>query len=369
MIKLNKALLGAEELAAVEEVFAGGWLGMGSHTLRFEEALKEYLGARNVVAVNTGTSALHLALVGLGIGPGDEVVVPSLTFVASFQAIAATGARPVACESDPETLLLDMDDAERRITDRTKAIMPVHFCGQPCDMDRLLSWREKYGVRIVEDAAHAIGSEYRGRRIGSFGDVTCFSFDPIKNMTCGDGGAVVTDDDALADDVRDRRVLGVERESEARYRNERKWMYNVPMRGYRYHLANIGAAIGLVQLRRLPQFIARRGEICRRYDAAFAGLPGLRTLRVDYDCTAPFMYAVRVPAEQRDAFMAHLRARDVESGIRYPANHLHTAFRDSAQELPVVEQLVQEIVAIPLHPGLTDAEVEQVIDAVRSFSA
>lgn len=366
MIKVAKARVGAEELAAIEGVFAAGWLGMGNHTLRFEQAVQEYLGARHVVAVNTGTSALHLALLGLGIGAGDEVIVPSLTYVASFQAVSMTGARPVPCESDPETLLMDLDGAEKRITKRTKAIMPVHYCGQPCDMDRLLSWREKYGVRIIEDAAHAFGSTYKGRKIGSFGDITCFSFDPIKVLTCGDGGAIVTADDTLANDLGNRRLLGVDRESEFRYRNERKWFYDVPIQGYRYHLSNISAAIGLTQLRHIDEFIARRREICRRYDLAFTDLPGLHTLRVDYDSTAPFMYIVRVPAEEREGFMSHLRARDVETGIHYLPNHWHSLYSSDAH-LPVTDRLGNEIVTLPLHCCLTDSEIEQVVDSVRSF--
>jgi perosamine synthetase len=369
VIKVAKALIGAEELAAISEVFTAGWVGMGNYTLRFEEAIRDFVGARNVVAVNTGTSALHLALVGLGIGPGDEVIVPSLTYVASFQAISMTGARPVACESDPETLLIDLDDAERRITDRTKAIMPVHYCGQPCNMDRLLSWRERYGIRIIEDAAHAFGSEYKGRKIGSFGDVTCFSFDPLKVITCGDGGAIVTADDALANDFRNRRLLGADRESEFRYRNERKWFYDVPIQGFRYHMANINAAIGLVQLQHATSFIARRREICRRYDGAFAGLPGLHTLQVDYDGIAPCMYVVRVSAGSREAFMAHLQARDVETGIHYLPNHWHSLYRDSPTDLPVTDRIGREIVTLPLHCCLTDTEVDQVILAVKSFFA
>ena len=169
MIKVAKAKVGQEELDAIQSVFEAGWLGMGNFTLKFEEALQAFLGAEQVVAVNTGTSALHLALLALGIGPGDEVVLPSLTFVASFQAVSATGATPIPCESDPHTLLMDLDDAQKRITSRTKVIMPVHYCGQACDMERILSWREKYNVRIIEDAAHAFGSFYKNKKIGSFG--------------------------------------------------------------------------------------------------------------------------------------------------------------------------------------------------------
>ncbi|MBI1870504.1 MAG: DegT/DnrJ/EryC1/StrS family aminotransferase [Chlamydiae bacterium] len=367
MIKVAKAKVGAEELQAVNQVFSAGWLGMGNFTLQFEEALAQYLGARNVIAVNTGTSALHLSLVALGIGPGDEVLVPSLTYVASFQAVSATGAQPVSCESNLETLLLDVDDAQRKITTRTKAIMPVHYCGQPCDMDRLLSWKDRYGIRIVEDAAHAMGSTFHKKKIGSFGDITCFSFDPMKIMTCGEGGAIATTDDDLESRLRNMRLLGVDRESEYRYRNERKWFYDVPMQGYRYHLSNINAAIGMVQLKKLDEFIARRREICLRYDAAFGDLPWLSLLKVDYGVTAPFMYIVRVPAESRDRFITFLQDQKIETGIHYLPNHWHTFYKVNDQQLPMADRLGREIVTLPLHSCLSDQEIQQVIKAVSSF--
>lgn len=368
MIKVAKACLGAEENAAVQQALAGGWLGMGNFTLDFEQRLAAWIGAPQLIAVNTGTSALHLCLHALGIGPGDEVLVPSLTYVASFQAISATGATPVACESHPETLLLDLDDAERRITPRTKAVMPVHYCGQPCDMDRLLSWRTRYGLRIVEDAAHALGSTYGGRKIGSFGDLTCFSFDAIKLITTGDGGAICTGDAALAARLRDLRLLGVDRESDYRYQNKRKWFYDVPQQGFRYHLNNLAASLGLAQLAKIDGFAARRQAICRRYDAALAGHPVVRTLQVDYAVTVPFMYVVRiVPAEQREGFMKFLAARDIETGVHYLPNHWHSYYQPPAP-LPVADQLGREIVTLPLHAGLSDEEVAQVITAITLFA-
>lgn len=369
VIKVAKACLGAAERKAVGDVFVGGWLGMGEFTLRFETTLQDYLGAQNVISVNTGTAALHLALAALGVGPGDEVIAPSLTFIATFQAISATGATPVACEVDPDTLLMDLDDAERRITPRTRAVVPVHYGGQPCDMVRLLSWRVRYGVRIVEDAAHAFGSDIAGRKVGACSDVACFSFDPIKVITCGEGGAIVTDDDDLAVDLRNRRLLGVDRESDFRYRNERQWHYNVAIQGFRCHLSNVNAAIGLAQLQRLDQFVSRRREICCRYDEAFADVPVVTRLNVRYESVAPFMYVVRVPADLRERFMEALREREIETGVHYLPNHWHRLYAATAgpKGLPVTDKVGQQIVTLPLHSGLTDQEVEHVIAAVRSF--
>ena len=368
MIKLAKASLGTEEIEGVVEVFETiGWLGMGSKVFEFEEALKDFLGVHNVVAVNTGTSALHIALDALGIGPGDEVIIPSLTYVASFQAVSATGATPIACDIDPDTLLIDLDDMCQRITRRTKAIMPVHYVGNPCDMGTLLEIKEKTGIRIVEDAAHAFGSLYKGHKIGSFGDITCFSFDSIKNITCGEGGAVIAQDDALAEVIRQKRLLGVDRESPFRHANERKWLYDVTMQGFRYHMSNINAAIGLAQLKKLPGFIKKKRHICQRYDQAFTHITGIETLNVDYSEIAPFMYIIEVQNGKRYALMQHLKSLDIESGVHYLPNHKHVYFQKEHVELPNTDRVAEKILTLPLHAVMTAEDVATVIAGVQSF--
>jgi len=368
MIPVSRPCVGQEELQAVGEVFATGWLGLGATTAAFEQALQERLGVPHVVAVNTGTSALHLALLGFGIGAGDEVLVPSLTFAASVQAILATGAAPVFCESHEATLLLDVEDAARRITPRTRAIMPVHYCGQACDMDTLQALARTHDLRIIEDAAHAFGSTFRGRAIGSFGDATCFSFDPIKTITCGEGGAVTLTDNAIAERMRHIRLLGIDRDTWQRSKHQRSWYYEVTAPGFRYHMPNFCAAIGLVQLRRVDAAIARRRDICRRYDDAFRGLASVQPLAVDYAETAPHLYIVRVPAERRDRFMAFLGERGVGTGIHYIANHLQPYFAPFATEpLPRTDALWRQIVSLPLFTDLTDEQVRAVIEAVAAF--
>ena len=367
MIPVSRPSLGQEELDALEPVFESGWLGLGSVTYAFEEALKDYLEAKNVIAVNTGTSALHLAMDGFGIGIGDEVIVPSLTFAASIQAIIAVGAIPVFCEVYEDNLLVDVDDIKQRITPKTRAIMPVHYCGNPCDMDALLHLAETYQLTIVEDAAHAFGSTYKGCKIGSFGQVTCFSFDPIKVVTCGEGGAVVLSDDDIAEEIRRKRILGIDKDTWHRYRDERSWFYEVTTRGYRYHMSNINAAIGLVQLKKVDRFVARRREICRRYDTAFTELQSVYPLRINYDEVAPFTYIVRVPGH-RDEFMDFLEERGVGTGVHYVANHIHPFFQGYVRdELPRTTRLWQEIVTLPLYYAMTDEDVETVIEAVMAF--
>jgi dTDP-4-amino-4,6-dideoxygalactose transaminase len=368
MIRVSRGCLGDEELAAVRHVFDGGYFGMGSQVFEFEAALRNYLGAAEVVATNTGTSALHLALDALGIGEGDEVIVPSLTFVASFQAIHATGATPVPCDVTPGTLLIDLADAERRITPKTKALMPVHYAGNPCDMDALHALKERYRLRIVEDAAHAFGATFKGRKIGSFGDVACFSFDSIKNITCGEGGAAVCREEALADLIRQKRLLGMDRKSPFPAGGmEQKWQVRITTRGYRCHMSNINAAIGLEQLKKVDRFIARRREICRAYERAFRQLEGLERLAVPYDEAAPHIYVIRVREGRRDALMQFLKAKDIETGINYVPNHLHAYFQSDGLALPAAESAYKEILTLPLHCALSDDDVGCVISSVRAF--
>lgn len=365
MIKVSRGCLGEEELAEVKEAFNYGYFGLAYKVLEFEEQLKKYLGAKYVTATNTGTSALHLALDGIGIGEGDEVIVPSLTFVASFQAISATGAAPIPCDIYPDTLLMDIEDVRKRITPRTRAIMPVHYAGNPCNMDALMKISEKHGIRIVEDAAHAFGSYYRGRKIGSFGDITCFSFDSIKNITCGEGGAVICHDSELADILRQKRALGIDRNSHASSSwKERGWFYEVKTQGFRYHMSNINAAIGLAQLKKVDSFISRRREICRRYDSVFREIPTLSCLQINYDDVAPHIYVIRVKDGHRDDLMDYLKSLDIETGINYIPNHLHHLYANKGVSLPETEKAYQEILTLPLHFGLSDDDVTRVIQGV-----
>lgn len=368
MIPVSRPSTGPEELEALKKVLGSGWLGLGAVTAQFEEAVKAYLGARHVVAVNNGTSALHLGLDALGIGPGDEVIVPSLTYAASIQAILAAGAAPVFCESREDDLLMDLDDVKRRITPHTKAVMPVHYCGNPCDMDALLALAKQYGFWVIEDAAHAFGSTYKGRKIGSFGHATCFSFDPIKTITCGEGGAVVVHDDSIAEKLRCKRILGIDKDAWRRYQNSRSWFYEVTTQGFRYHMPNFCAAIGIVQIKKVDEFIRRRREICRLYDAAFSDLKTIKTLRINYDEVTPHIYVVRVLNGRRNEFMDFLKERGVETGVHYIANHIHPAFKRYVYEpLPKATRLWREIVTLPLYYDMADPEVNTVIEAVTAF--
>lgn len=370
MIKVSQGCLGDDELAAVREAFAYGYFGLGSRVAAFEEALQAYLDAPHVVAVNNGTAALHLALDGLGIGEGDEVIAPSLTFVACYQAIAMTGATPVACDVHPETLLIDTADAERRITPRTRAIVPVHYAGSPCDLEVLYKLAQRHDLHVVEDAAHAFGSTYRGRPVGGTGELACFSFDSIKTITCTEGGAIACRDPELAEVLRRKRILGVERGGRPGTAASRgpRWQYEVATQGFRYHMSDVNAAIGLVQLGKAGKFVARRREIARRYDAELAGLEEIRPLRADYEESAPHIYVIRVAGGRRDELMSHLAGAGIETGVSYIPNHLQPYFRRNGLSLPETELAFEEILTLPLHCALSDEDVATVIGSVREFS-
>jgi len=367
MIPVQRPYLGQEELLAVGKVFESRWLGMGTVTKEFEDRLREFLGAKHVIAMSTGTAALHLAVAALDLREGDEVVVPSLTFVASVQAILAAGARPVFCEVSKETLTIDVSDVRRRMTAKTKAIMPVHYGGLACDLDELLAFARARKIWIVEDAAHAFGSSYKGRKIGTLGDLTCFSFDPIKNVSCGDGGAIATDNDEFARRILPSRNVGIGQDSWARQNTTRSWYYEVVAPGYRYHLGNLNAAIGLEQLKRFETFKARKQSIVRRYEEAFKNVSGLALPRRNLDETFPFFYVVRVLERRREALIEYLKEREIGTGVHYIPNHLQPLFAALRVSLPTTEQLFEEILTLPLYFEMTDADVETVIAAVRGF--
>jgi perosamine synthetase len=374
-IPTHRPTLGAEELAAVGRVFDTGWLGHGSSTAAFEEALRGILDIDHVVAVSSGTAALHLALEALTLPAGSGVVVPSLTFAATVQAILAAGLTPVFCEVDVDTLQIDLDDVRERVTRGTqtagtspgpRAIVPVHFGGASCDMTALVDLAHDHGQVVVEDAAHAFGSVRDGQALGTFGTAGCFSFDPIKNITCGEGGAVATRSADVAARLASMRSLGISSDGWSRHTGRADWAYDVRTRGWRCHLSNINAAIGLAQLDRMPVLRARKQAIVRRYAEAFAPLPGLTPVTRACADVFPFTYTVRVFDGRRDEVMAHLRACGVGSAVEYIPNHLHTAFEAFRTNLPVTERLYGEILSLPLSAELSDDDVGRVIDAVTT---
>ncbi len=335
------------------------FLGMGVEVQQFEHALTEFFGRPTVCVVN-GTAAVHLAVQACGIGLGDEVLVSSLTYVATFQAISATGAKPVACDIDPVTCVLDWRDAERRLTSRTKAVMLVHYSGGVGDLDGIHAFAGRHGLRVIEDAAHAFGTLYQGKRVGGFGDVACFSFDGIKNISSGEGGCIVTDNSAELRKIQDARLLGVEKDTEKRYAGQRSWEFDVTAQGWRYHMSNIMAAIGLEQLKRFPQIAATRQRLARLYDELLQDCRRIRPLPRDYDAVVPHIYVVRIQGMlDRKTLQAQLLEQGIQTGIHYQPNHELSFYRDSAAlPLPVTDVVFPELLSLPLHPDVTEQDVE-----------
>lgn len=371
VIPVFRPYLGPEVRAAASEALEAGWLGMGRTTREFEQRIEGYLGTpgRHVISTNSCTEALHLAALVAGLGPGDEVICPSFTYVAGHQAMGMTGADVVFCDVEPDTLGVSVESVRRLITPRTKAVMAVHYAGlAPRDLAAVRELAAEHGLRVIEDAAHAFGTESGGTRVGADGDLVCFSFGPVKVVTSLEGGAVVT---GRAEDVQllhELRLIGVDSDTDARYRNARTWQYDVVRQGYRCHLGTIPAAIGLSQLDMVDEFIANRQRYCRAYDDAFRGVPGIELLQTDWKGVSPFIYVVRVAGDRRDAFMAHLKDRGVATGIHFLGAHTFTHYEACRRgDLRVTEKVSDQVVTLPLHSFMDAATLDRVADAVLSF--
>lgn len=352
------------EKSAVCRVIDSGYLGSGPEAAAFEQELQDYFGNnRTVLCVGSGTAALHLALVAAGIGHGDEVLVPSLTYVASFQAVAVTGARPVACDVRLEDGLIDLDDARRRLTNRTRALMPVHFAGYAGDIDAVHAFGVDHGLRVIEDAAHAFGSRHGEKLLGSFGDVACFSFDPIKNITSGQGGAVVTNDPEVIVAVRRTRDLGIEPVPSTADNSD----FSVTGLGWRYPMFDLEAAIGRTQLARFETELKPfRQALANHYRASLSGIPGIQLLR-STAAVVPHIMPIRVTGGARDRVRSALADSGYETRIHYKPNHLLQAFNDGNPR-PACEELHRQILSLPLHGGVTFQAIDS-ITAIVSLQA
>ena len=376
-LPFHKPSIGEEEIAAVVDTLRSGWLTMGPKTRAFEEAFAERIGVPHAVAVSSATAGLHLGLDALGIGQGDEVLVPTVTFASTAATVIHAGARPILVDCDADTLNISVADAARKWTPRTKAIVPVHFGGHPCDMDAILALAAEHGVPVMEDAAHALPARYRGRTIGTISTLTVFSFYATKNLATGEGGMVVGDDAELLERVRGRRLHGMTRDAWKRYSKDGSWRYDVAYPGFKYNMTDMNAALGLVQLQRLATMQARREEIVARYQGALADVADLLELPTVHPHVehAWHLFPVRVRAEQlrigRDELIQELSAAGVGTSVHFIPLHEHSYYRDvlgaRASDLPVATREWQRIVSLPLYPGLTDVDVDRVADTLRAI--
>lgn len=371
MLRLSKSIVGIEEANAVKNVLVNdGYLGMGKEVQEFENEIANFLNIdpEFVVCVNSGTAALHLA-VEHSVLKNSDVLVPSLTYLSSFQAITAAGSNPISCEVYEDTLTIDLEDAEKKLSPNTKAIMPVHYASNPGDLKKIYDFAKKHDLRVIEDAAHAFGCSYESKKIGSFGDLICFSFDGIKNITSGEGGAIISYDKKTLNLIKDARLLSIEKDTNKRYNGQRSWDFDVKYQGYRYHMSNIFAAIGRVQLRRfVDEFSLKRKKLYNIYKNNLLDCPNILLQRTnEANEIIPHIFPIRVQSGMRDELKLVLENHKIPTGIHYKPNHLLTFFGNGKQSLPVTEKLYNELLTLPLHPDIKEDEVNFICNMIKKY--
>lgn len=374
-IPFSRPFIGEEEISGVVDTLRSGWITTGPKCQAFEEKFASAVGAEHAVAVSSCTAGLHLALLALGIGQGDEVITTPMTFAATVNMIVGVGATPVFADIDVGTRQILPEKIEACITKKTKLILPVHFAGSTCDMDRIMGIAETHGIPVLEDAAHAIGSVYKDRPVGNLGNTSVFSFHPIKNITTGEGGMITTDDASLAEKVRTLRFHGLAKDAWKRYAEGEVSQYDVLLPGFKYNMMDIQAALGICQLERLEDFITERAAQASRYTRSFEGMAGLHLPELPpYPVRhAWHLYTILVdsPGVTRDDFMKELNQHGVGSGLHFKAVHLHHFYRERMGFrrglCPNAEFVSDRIVSLPLFPGLARAAQERVIEAVGAI--
>lgn len=368
MIPVFRPSMGEEEIKAVAEVLRSGWIGLGPKTREFEERFSAYVGVEHAIAVNSCTAALHLALKVLDV-EGGEVITSPMSFISTNHAILYNNAIPAFADIEEDTLNISADDVSKLVGRKTKAILVVHYGGHACDMEPILEIARDKSIFVIEDAAHACGSEYKGRKIGSIGDATCFSFHAVKNLATGDGGMITVHDKDLADRIRKLCWLGINRGTWDRSKDKAyKWEYDVEEIGYKYHFNDILSAIGLIQLKKLDKANARRAQIAKKYNDAFRNIDWLNTpVEHEYTRSAHHNYVIKVLDGRRDALVEYLAAHDISAGVHYIPNHLYDMYKPFYRKLPVAERVWRQLVTLPLFPDLTESEQDYVIEQVKDF--
>jgi dTDP-4-amino-4,6-dideoxygalactose transaminase len=368
--------IGDAEITSVEQVLRSGWLTTGPKVKEFERQFAELVGARHAIAVNSCTAALHLALDAVGIKEGDEVIVPTLTFAATAEVVFYLKARPVLVDCCPKTLNIDSELIEKAITPRTRAIIPVHFAGQPCQMDAIRDIAQRHRLAIIEDAAHALPARYRDQVVGTIGDITCFSFYATKTITTGEGGMITTDNDEYADRMRIMSLHGISKDAWKRYTAEGSWRYDILYPGYKYNLTDMAAALGVEQLKKCFSFYEARKKMAQEFNRAFARIEALTTPFVDSIVEhAWHLYVIQLNlgrlAISRDCFIEKLKHANIGTSVHFIPLHLHPFYRDTlhydAREFPCATQVFERIISLPLYTRMKPQDQQDVIDAVQEI--
>ncbi|MFP5206561.1 MAG: DegT/DnrJ/EryC1/StrS family aminotransferase [Acidobacteriota bacterium] len=365
--------VGEQEAQAAAEVIRSGWLTMGQKTIDFEQMFATYVGAKHAVGVSSCTAGLHLALDAIGLKEGDEVLVPTTTFTSSAEVVCYFKARPVLVDVDAESLCMDPGDAERRVTAKTRAIIPVHFAGQPCNLEAVQELASRRGLRVIEDAAHSLPASYRGARIGAISELTAFSFYATKTLTTGEGGMVTTDNEDLAKRMRTMRLHGIGRDAWKLYGAAGSWFYEVLDSGFKYNLTDIQSAIGIVQLGKCDRMRDARARIAERYSAAFAQEESLQVPTVsDGGESSWHLYVLRLNLEQlsitRSETIDKLKDRGVGTSVHFIPLHMHPFYKRTygyrEEDFPVASRQYQRYVSLPIFPSMTEGQIDYVIDNV-----
>ncbi len=379
-VPFHKPHITDDEVTEVVDSIRSGWLTMGPKTIEFEEKFRDYVGSGNAVSMNSCTACLHLALKAVGLKEGDEVIVPAMTFTATAEVVSYFKARPVLADIDEETFNIDDAEIARKITPKTKAVIPVHFAGQPCDMDEINDIARSNNLYVIEDAAHAFPALYKYRTIGSYGDITCFSFYATKTLSTGEGGMATTDNDEFAEKMRILRLHGISKDAWKRYSAEGSWYYEVTDAGYKYNMTDIQASLGLAQLKKSDWMWKRREEIALKYNEAFKSCEELVTPHVKPDRDSAWhLYVLKLDLEMlrinRNRFIEELKGRGVGTSVHFIPLYRHpyysTTFGYEPKDFPKSEHTYERILSLPIYPAMThddvNAVIESVEDVIRKF--
>ena len=371
-----RPLIGQEDIEEVVDTLNSDWLTTGPKTHLFEEEFAKYIGCKYAVAVNSCTAALHISLAALGIGKGDEVITTPYTFISTVNVILQQGAIPIFVDIKPDTFNIDPDLIREKINDKTKAIMPVHFAGQPCEMDKIMKIAKDNNLLVIEDAAHAISAEYEGRKIGTIGDATSFSFYPTKNMTTGEGGMVTTNDEELMNKFKIWSLHGISKDAWKRYSAEGSWYYEVVCPGYKYNMTDIQASLGLHQLEKLNRFQRKREILVKAYNEAFKDMKEITIPFVkDNIKHAWHLYVIKIVSEKlkinRNQFIEALKAENIGTSVHFIPAHLQPYYRDTfgfkKGDFPNAEYAFERVISLPLFPRMSDKDVKDVINSVKKI--
>ena len=365
--------IGEEEIHAVVETLRSGWLTTGIKTKQFEKEFADWVGATHAVALNSCTAALHLALEAVGVTEGDEVIVPTMTFAATAEVVHYCRALPILVDCKSNTFNIDVEAIEQAISPKTKAIIPVHFAGQPCEMDRILDLAQSRNINVIEDAAHALPAKYRGKMVGTLGDITCFSFYATKTMTTGEGGMATTENSEWAERMSILSLHGISRDAVNRYTPEGSWYYEICYPGYKYNLTDIAAALGIPQLHKCDRFGRIRQRYATLYNEGFKEIPEITVPHVAEDVEhAWHLYVIQLDLERlrigRNEMIDLLKKQGIGTSVHFIPLHLHPYYRHNdgyaLENFPVANQVFKRIISLPIYPKMTEAEVQRVIEVV-----